>query len=53
MVARGFSDDMRRTNPGRFANSAPLMPSSTKISASSTVQPFRAAYSSRVFDLIA
>ena len=34
-----------RTKPRRLANSAPLMPSSTKINDSSTVQPFRSAYS--------
>jgi len=41
---RGFNAFISRTNPGRFANSAPEMPSSTKTEASSIVQPFRAAY---------
>ena len=34
---------IRRRKPGRLANSAPLMPSSTKMNRSSTLQPFRAA----------
>jgi len=38
-----FSALIRRTKPGRFANSAPLMPSSTKTAASSTIHPFRSA----------
>jgi hypothetical protein len=41
---RGFSAFISRRNPGRFVNSAPLMPSSTNTDASSTHQPFAIAY---------
>ena len=37
--ARGVRLFIKRRNPGRFVNSAPEMPSSTKTEASSTVQP--------------
>ena len=40
---RGFSEAMSRTNPGQFANSAPLIPSSTKSHVSGPVQPLRVA----------
>jgi hypothetical protein len=41
---RGLSAFISRRNPGRFTNSAPEIPSSTKTDPSSTVQPFEAAY---------
>jgi hypothetical protein len=40
---RGFSAAMSRTKPGRIANSAPDIPSSTKVQPSSTLQPLRSA----------
>jgi hypothetical protein len=40
---RGLSAFISRRNPGRLANSAPLIPSSTKVAASSTTQPFAVA----------
>jgi len=42
--AAGFNAFNNRTNPGRFSNSAPLMPSSTKTNASSMVQRFAIVY---------
>jgi hypothetical protein len=42
--SRGLSAVISRTNPGRLANSAPEIPSSTKMHASGTVQPLRVAY---------
>jgi hypothetical protein len=41
---RGFSAAISLTNPGRLANSAPEIPSSTKMRDSGTGQPPRAAY---------
>jgi len=43
-AGRGFKASINRRNPGRVANSAPEIPSSTNTTPSSTAQPLRAPY---------